>query len=64
MGKGAADIVPKVTLNIGVIEGGLKVNMVPSACRFEADIRLSPASRSWRWCTGCSRAIPRRPSRK
>jgi succinyl-diaminopimelate desuccinylase len=40
MGKGAADIVPKVTLNIGVIEGGLKVNMVPSACRFEADIRL------------------------
>jgi len=40
MGQGAADIVPKVTLNIGVIEGGLKVNMVPSACRFEADIRL------------------------
>jgi succinyl-diaminopimelate desuccinylase len=40
MGKGAADIVPKVTLNIGVIEGGLKVNMVPFACRFEADIRL------------------------
>ncbi|HXQ41904.1 MAG TPA: M20/M25/M40 family metallo-hydrolase [Candidatus Udaeobacter sp.] len=40
MGKGAADIVSKVTLNIGVIEGGLKVNMVPFACRFEADIRL------------------------
>ena len=40
MGKGAADVVPKVTLNIGVIEGGLKVNMVPFACRFEADIRL------------------------
>jgi succinyl-diaminopimelate desuccinylase len=40
MGKGAADIVPKVTLNIGVIEGGLKVNMVPFSCRFEADIRL------------------------
>ena len=40
MGQGAADIVPKVTLNIGVIEGGLKVNMVPFACRFEADIRL------------------------
>jgi succinyl-diaminopimelate desuccinylase len=40
MGKGAADIVPKVTLNIGVIEGGLKVNMDPFACRFEADIRL------------------------
>ena len=40
MGRGAADIVSKVTLNIGVIEGGLKVNMVPFACRFEADIRL------------------------
>ena len=40
MGKGAAGIVSKVTLNIGVIEGGLKVNMVPFACRFEADIRL------------------------
>jgi succinyl-diaminopimelate desuccinylase len=40
MGAGAADIVGKVTLNIGVIEGGLKVNMVPFACRFEADIRL------------------------
>jgi len=40
MGKGAADIVGRVTLNIGVIEGGLKVNMVPFACRFEADIRL------------------------
>jgi len=40
MGEGAADIVSKVTLNIGIIEGGLKVNMVPFACRFEADIRL------------------------
>ncbi|MGO8865185.1 MAG: M20/M25/M40 family metallo-hydrolase [Alphaproteobacteria bacterium] len=40
MGKGAAAIVPKVTLNIGVIHGGLKVNMVPGECRLEADIRL------------------------
>ena len=40
MGAGAAGIVTKVTLNIGRIEGGLKVNMVPSECRFEADIRL------------------------
>ena len=40
MGEGASDIVSKVTLNNGVIEGGLKVNMVPFACRFEADIRL------------------------
>ncbi len=40
MGRGAAAIVPKVTLNIGVIHGGLKVNMVPGECRLEADIRL------------------------
>ena len=30
----------ETTANIGVIEGGLKVNMVPFASRFEADIRL------------------------
>jgi succinyl-diaminopimelate desuccinylase len=40
MGAGAADIVPKVTLNIGVVTGGLKVNMIPGQCRVEADIRL------------------------
>ena len=40
MGVGAAEIVPRVTLNIGLIEGGAKVNMVPGACRFEADFRL------------------------
>ena len=40
MGDGASAIVPKVTLNIGVVTGGLKVNMVPSQCRIEADIRL------------------------
>ena len=40
MGKGAGDIVDKVTLNIGTIKGGVKVNMVPSSATFEADIRL------------------------
>ena len=40
MGKGAADIVLKPTLNIGTIHGGLKVNMIPDLCIFEADIRL------------------------
>jgi succinyl-diaminopimelate desuccinylase len=40
MGAGAGDIVSTVTLNIGRIEGGLKVNMIPSHCRFEADLRL------------------------
>ena len=40
MGKGAADIVLKPTLNIGTIKGGLKVNMIPDHCVFEADVRL------------------------
>ena len=40
MGAGAAEILPKVTLNIGTIRGGLKNNMVPGECVFEADIRL------------------------
>jgi succinyl-diaminopimelate desuccinylase len=40
LGNGAADLVPKVTLNIGMIDGGLKTNMIPSECKLEADIRL------------------------
>ncbi len=40
MGPGASLIAPKVTLNVGVMTGGLKVNMVPGQCRIEADIRL------------------------
>jgi succinyl-diaminopimelate desuccinylase len=40
MGPGGSKIISAVTLNIGVIQGGLKVNMVPGECRIEADIRL------------------------
>ncbi|MCC7045780.1 MAG: M20/M25/M40 family metallo-hydrolase [Alphaproteobacteria bacterium] len=40
MGKGAGDLVTRVTLNIGTIHGGAKVNMVPSHCTFEADFRM------------------------
>lgn len=40
MGQGAGDLVSRVTLNIGMIQGGEKVNMVPSHCRFTADLRL------------------------
>jgi succinyl-diaminopimelate desuccinylase len=39
-GKETSEIVRKVTVNIGTIRGGLKVNMVPSECVVEADIRL------------------------
>ena len=40
MGKGAADVATRVTMSIGVIRGGLKVNMMPGNCHVEADIRL------------------------
>jgi succinyl-diaminopimelate desuccinylase len=40
MGTGAAATVSAVTLNVGTIRGGLKVNMVPGDCVFETDIRL------------------------
>lgn len=39
-GKGAARIIQRVTVNPGLIQGGLKVNMVPADCVFEVDIRL------------------------
>ena len=39
-GPGAKDILQQVTVNVGVIQGGLKVNIVPGTCWFEADIRL------------------------
>ncbi|CAE6866723.1 Succinyl-diaminopimelate desuccinylase [Paraburkholderia aspalathi] len=40
MGAGAADIMASPTLNIGTVHGGLKVNMIPDSCVFEADMRL------------------------
>jgi succinyl-diaminopimelate desuccinylase len=39
-GKGAAGILQRVTVNPGLIHGGLKVNMVAADCDFEVDIRL------------------------
>ena len=39
-GRGASEVVPKITLNIGTIRAGLKLNMIPGQCLIEADIRL------------------------
>src|SRR5437762_9336969 len=41
-GPGAKDIVQRVTVNVGVIHGGVKVNIVPGTCWFEADVRVPP----------------------
>lgn len=40
MGKGSAEIMRSLTVNIGTISGGSKVNMVAADCKMEVDIRL------------------------
>jgi len=40
LGAGAAEVLQKVTVNIGVIRGGVKVNMLPSECELHVDARL------------------------
>jgi succinyl-diaminopimelate desuccinylase len=40
LGAGASGIIQSITTNIGLIKGGAKVNMIPSSCEFEVDIRL------------------------
>jgi len=39
-GMGASRITRRVTVNPGVVRGGLKVNMIASDCTFEVDIRV------------------------
>jgi succinyl-diaminopimelate desuccinylase len=36
------DLLPMVSVNIGLIQGGRKINMVADECRAEVDIRLPP----------------------
>ena len=37
---GASGIIDRVTVNAGVVRGGLKVNMIPGECTLEVDIRV------------------------
>jgi succinyl-diaminopimelate desuccinylase len=39
-GDGASKIIRKITVNPGLITGGVKVNMVAAECRFQVDIRV------------------------
>ncbi|CDX52783.1 Acetylornithine deacetylase/succinyldiaminopimelate desuccinylase-like deacylase [Mesorhizobium plurifarium] len=41
-GNGAADIISSTTLNVGAIKGGLRINIVPSDCVFDIDVRTPP----------------------
>jgi succinyl-diaminopimelate desuccinylase len=42
LGYGGADVMEKLSVNIGTISGGLKINMIPRECTFEVDLRLPP----------------------
>ena len=39
-GSGAAAALQRITVNIGMLQAGLKVNVIPSVCHIEADLRL------------------------
>jgi acetylornithine deacetylase/succinyl-diaminopimelate desuccinylase-like protein len=46
LGRGAGDILNRFTISVGVIQGGIKINMLPGHCRLEVDIRL-PVHDAW-----------------
>jgi len=42
LGEGGADVMSKLSVNIGSITGGVKINVIPRECSFELDLRLPP----------------------
>ena len=42
LGKGGSKVMRRISVNIGKIEGGVKVNVIPQECIFEVDLRLPP----------------------
>jgi succinyl-diaminopimelate desuccinylase len=42
LGVGGAEVMTKLSINIGSIIGGLKINVIPRECYFEVDMRLPP----------------------
>jgi succinyl-diaminopimelate desuccinylase len=45
-GVGTAEALIQITVSVGLISGGRKVNHVPEECRAEVDIRLPPGARA------------------
>lgn len=43
---GAAEVMRRFTVNLGVVRGGNKVNMLPGECRLEFDIRVPPGEQA------------------
>jgi succinyl-diaminopimelate desuccinylase len=44
LGAGGGAILNRYTVSVGVIHGGIKINMLPGQCRFEVDFRLPIAT--------------------
>ncbi|ORE92901.1 M20/M25/M40 family metallo-hydrolase [Acuticoccus yangtzensis] len=42
LGEGATRVVPRVTVNIGMLNGGIKVNVLPDECQMQIDVRIPP----------------------
>jgi succinyl-diaminopimelate desuccinylase len=40
LGEGAAGVLRRVSVNVGTIQGGVKINMLPAECVLEVDFRL------------------------
>ena len=40
LGAGAAGVVRRVSVNFGVVQGGVKINMLPAECVLDVDFRL------------------------
>ncbi len=61
-GQGASGIVQKITVNLGVIHGGLKVNMIPSECVIEADVRFPVGLEKERMLEELGKIVARYPA--
>lgn len=58
---GASAVMRRFSLNLGVVRGGAKVNMLPGACDLEFDIRIPPGERSATVLAEVERIVGRSP---
>ncbi|MCC6468895.1 MAG: M20/M25/M40 family metallo-hydrolase [Alphaproteobacteria bacterium] len=63
-GAGAFAILSKVTVNVGKVEAGIKVNMTPSQARMEVDIRLPVGMTRERMLAEAEKIVARYPQAK
>ena len=60
-GEGASKVVQKITVTLGVIRGGLKVNMISGECVIEADVRFPVGLKKERVFEEIGRIVARYP---